>query len=50
MQNDLDCQFQSEPQDWLDVAMEDVANSGETDEVHELEALAREIMGNFAGL
>ena len=51
MQNDLDCQFEPNiPQDWSDITMGDVADSGETDEAHEFKALAREIMGDYAGL
>ena len=30
--------------------MGDVADSGETDKAHEFKALAREIMGDYAGL
>ena len=35
------------PQDWTDVTMGDVADSSETHEACEFEALAREIMGGF---
>ena len=51
MQNNLDCQFEHDiPQNWSDIMMGDVADSGETDEAHEFKALACEIMDDCAGL
>ena len=44
------CQFEPDiSQDWLDIMIKDVADSGEPYEVHKFEALVQVIMGDFMG-